>query len=106
MAMLCRLVGDWGRQVTFRATPTEWNSTCVDGRATRSRIGPRRIGIARAAIIGGPMFFAIACVPKVEVALPSEPIVINMNIKIEHEVRVRVDEDLEAMLREEDEETN
>ncbi|MBW2723207.1 MAG: YnbE family lipoprotein, partial [Deltaproteobacteria bacterium] len=32
-----------------------------------------------------------------------EPIVINMNIKIEHEIRVNVDQDLEALFEEEEE---
>jgi len=36
-----------------------------------------------------------ACSPKVQVEAPKEPIVINMNIKIEHEIRVRVDKDLD-----------
>ena len=32
-----------------------------------------------------------ACRPTVEVKAPQEPITINMNIKIEHEVRIKVD---------------
>jgi len=38
------------------------------------------------------------CTPKVQLAAPKEPIVINMNIKIEHEVRVRVDKDLDELI--------
>ena len=34
------------------------------------------------------------CTPTVQVQAPEEPIVINMNVKIEHEVRVKVDEEL------------
>jgi hypothetical protein len=37
----------------------------------------------------------VACAPKVQVEAPKEPITINMNIKIEHEIRVKVDHDLE-----------
>jgi hypothetical protein len=35
------------------------------------------------------------CTPRVAVEAPKEPITINMNIKIEHEIRVKVDKDLE-----------
>ena len=39
-----------------------------------------------------------SCTPRVEVAPPSEPITINLNIKIDHEVRVKVEKDLEQVL--------
>ena len=42
------------------------------------------------------VLFAGACTPKVEVSA-KEPITINMNIKIEHEIRVKVDKDLDSM---------
>ncbi|MCB0323399.1 MAG: YnbE family lipoprotein [Bdellovibrionales bacterium] len=38
---------------------------------------------------------ASGCTPRVEVAAPDKPITINMNIKIDHEVRVKVEKDLE-----------
>jgi len=38
-----------------------------------------------------------ACSPKVQVEAPKEPIVINMNVKIEHEIRVKVDKELDEM---------
>ena len=37
----------------------------------------------------------LACRPTVEVKAPQEPITINMNIKIEHEVRIKVDKALD-----------
>ena len=37
-----------------------------------------------------------ACQPTVKVEAPDKPIVINMNINISHEVRVKVDRDLEG----------
>ena len=43
-----------------------------------------------------------ACTPKVQVEAPKEPITINLNIKIEHEIRVKVDEDLENLFDEDD----
>lgn len=42
-----------------------------------------------------------ACTPRVEIAPPSEPITINVNVKIEHEIRVKVDKELDQVLSEE-----
>lgn len=43
---------------------------------------------------------ALGCTPRVEVAAPSEPITINLNVKIDHEVRVRVEKDLDKVISE------
>ncbi len=43
-----------------------------------------------------------ACTPKVEVAVPDKPITINLNVKIEHEIRVKVEKDLENLFEEAD----
>ena len=43
-----------------------------------------------------------ACTPKIQVEAPKEPITINLNVKIEHEIRVKVDEDLENLFDEDD----
>ena len=40
------------------------------------------------------------CTPTVKVAPPEEPITINLNVKIEHEVRIRIDKDLEEVFSE------
>jgi len=48
-----------------------------------------------------PSLFAcslLACTPRVEVLPPSEPITINLNVKIDHEVRVKVEKDLDQVL--------
>jgi len=42
-----------------------------------------------------------ACTPRVELAAPQEPITINLNVKIDHEVRVKVEKDLEDVLSKE-----
>lgn len=42
----------------------------------------------------------LGCTPRVEVAAPSEPITINLNVKIDHEVRVRVEKDLDKVISE------
>jgi len=39
-----------------------------------------------------------ACTPRVEVAAPDKPITINLNVKIDHEVRVKVDKELDRVL--------
>ena len=49
------------------------------------------------------LVLAIGCTPKVQVAPPEEPIVINLNVKIEHEIRVKVDKDLENLFEENEE---
>ena len=46
---------------------------------------------------------AIGCAPKVAIEAPKEPIVINMNIKVEHEIRVSIDQDLDDLFEEEEE---
>ena len=37
----------------------------------------------------------MSCTPTVKVAPPDEPITINLNVKIEHDIRVKVDKELE-----------
>lgn len=40
----------------------------------------------------------VGCTPKVEVAPSDKPITINLNVKIDHEIRVKVDKDLEQVI--------
>ncbi|UZJ42661.1 YnbE family lipoprotein [Prosthecochloris sp. SCSIO W1101] len=57
--------------------------------------------IAKGAMIGLLCSIAlISCKPTVKVEAPEKPITINMNIKIDHEIRVRLDKDIESMLDE------
>ena len=42
--------------------------------------------------------FLTACTPTVKVAAPEKPIEINLNVKIEHEIRVKVDQQLDDIL--------
>jgi hypothetical protein len=39
-----------------------------------------------------------ACNPTVKVEAPDKPIVINLNVKIEQEVRIKVDKDVENLV--------
>jgi len=49
-------------------------------------------------VIGGVVVVIGACTPRVEVAAPDKPITINLNVKIDHEIRVKVDKDLDQVL--------
>ena len=42
----------------------------------------------------------IACTPTVQGAMPSEPININLNVKIQHEILIKVDKQLDHLLDE------
>ena len=41
-----------------------------------------------------------ACSPTVTVQAPDKPITVNLNVKIDHEVKVKVDKDLDNVLGE------
>ncbi|MCB5227468.1 YnbE family lipoprotein [Alishewanella sp. 16-MA] len=52
----------------------------------------------RHALLGLGLVFALAaCTPKVEVALANEPININLNVKIQHEIYIKVDKQLDDL---------
>ena len=55
------------------------------------------LALAFVALVG----LASACQPRVAVEAPKEPIVIHMNIKIEHEIKVKVDRELESLFESE-----
>ncbi|MDJ0698224.1 MAG: YnbE family lipoprotein [Woeseiaceae bacterium] len=44
-----------------------------------------------------------ACSPTVTVEAPKEPIEINLNVKIEHHIKVQVDKELEDLFEEDSE---
>ena len=52
---------------------------------------PTRSGFALLALA------LVACTPTIQVAVPNEPITINLNIRIEHEIRVQVKEELDGI---------
>ena len=45
----------------------------------------------------------VGCNPTVKVEAPKEPIEINLNVKIEHHIRVQVDEELDDLFEEDSE---
>lgn len=55
--------------------------------------------IARLILLTGVVSALIACTPRIEVGA-KEPITINLNVKIDHEIRVKVDKELDQMFSE------
>ena len=64
-----------------------------------------RISIQLIAMIGVSLLQmnSLGCTPTIAIKAPKEPIVINLNIKVEHAIRMEVDRDLAAMIEEEKE---
>ena len=56
---------------------------------SRALVGSR--GRRRAALVG-IAFLAVACEPTIRIEAPREPITINLNIKLDAEVRVKIEE--------------
>ena len=54
-------------------------------------------------LTGITMALLAGCSPTVQVQAPKEPIEINLNVKIEHEIRVQVDKELEGLFDEDSE---
>jgi len=44
--------------------------------------------------------FLVGCNPTVKVEAPDKPIEINLNVKIQHEIRIQVDKNLEGLFAE------
>jgi|TARA_B100000315_G_scaffold77886_2_gene71215 hypothetical protein len=47
------------------------------------------------------VILVVSCTPTVQVAPPTEPITINLNIKIEHEIKIKVDKELDDLFESE-----
>jgi len=60
---------------------------------------PKRLSMGLGLFIS--LLFIWSCTPRVEVAAPEKPITINLNVKIDHEIRVKVEKDLEDVFSEE-----
>ncbi|WP_243448282.1 YnbE family lipoprotein [Candidatus Thiosymbion oneisti] len=78
--------GQWGSQETM-----------TRGLRVRSKGVPsmsRMVWVLLAATVG------VGCSPRVKVEAPDKPIEINVNVKIEQEVRIKLDETVERTLAE------
>lgn len=50
-------------------------------------------------LTGATLLLGVAgCSPTVKVAAPDEPITINLNVKVEHEIKVKIDKDLDQVI--------
>jgi hypothetical protein len=64
------------------------------------QLHPRLTRVLLAGLVGGIATTTLAaCTPTVKVEAPDKPIVINLNVKIEQEVRVKVDRDVDTLLQ-------
>jgi hypothetical protein len=54
--------------------------------------------MVRGAYICGGMVLLMGCAPEVQIRAPEKPIVINLNIKIDQEIRVKVEKDIDDLL--------
>ncbi|ABO24033.1 Lipoprotein [Shewanella loihica] len=49
------------------------------------------LSLAAVLLMGG-------CTPTVKIEPPEKPIVINLNVKIEHEIKIKVDKELDELI--------
>jgi hypothetical protein len=57
---------------------------------------PMRSSLAAGAVAAAAA--AVACTPTVKLQAPDKPIVINLNVKIDQNVKIQIDKDLEDLL--------
>lgn len=69
------------------------NGDMPPGRQTVRRLG-QLLGIALLAAV------VSACTPTVQMAAPKEPITVNLNVKIQHEIYVKVDKEVDELFSE------
>ena len=58
----------------------------------------RRIVGSLGLLAGAGLLVMAGCSPTVKVEAPDEPIEINLNIKIEQDVRIRMDKDVDSLI--------
>ena len=51
-------------------------------------------------LISGGVWAMAGCTPRVEVVPLDKPITINLNVKIDHEIRVKIEKELQEVLSE------
>ncbi len=54
--------------------------------------------VLRGAFLCGGIALLAGCAPEVRIRAPDKPIVINLNVKIEQEIRVKVEKDIDDLL--------
>lgn len=58
----------------------------------------RRRGNVQILVLVSVLWGVAGCTPRVEVVAPDQPITINLNVKIDHEIRVKVDKELDQVM--------
>lgn len=59
----------------------------------------KKIHVTRSILLAGATgALAAACTPTVKVQAPTEPITINLNVKIDQEVRIKLDREVEDLI--------
>lgn len=52
------------------------------------------------ALLGLTVLITTGCSPRIEVAVPQEPITINLNVRIDHQIQVKVDREIDELFQE------
>ncbi len=58
--------------------------------------------IYRIFLIAASVLLIGACTPTVKIEPPDKPIVINLNVKIEHEIIIKIDKELDTLLEDDE----
>jgi len=61
---------------------------------------PNRSPLTRVLMLSVLPLAMVACTPTVQMAAPKEPITVNLNVKIQHEIYVKVDKDVDDLFSE------
>ncbi|GAA0849710.1 hypothetical protein GCM10009113_29840 [Marinobacter szutsaonensis] len=63
----------------------------------QSRISAGTARLRQGAVILTLALLSAACTPTVQMAAPKEPITVNLNVKIQHEIYVKVDKEVDEL---------
>ncbi len=78
---------------------TCWDATDLREASKRHRIDSRKLLRTGASITALTLSLA-GCAPTVKVEAPDKPIEITMNVNINHEIRVKVEQDIDELVDE------
>ncbi|MCG8653684.1 MAG: YnbE family lipoprotein [Pirellulales bacterium] len=63
-------------------------------------LSSKTAALPRTGLLLAATFLFLGCEPTVKLKAPEKPIVVNLNVKIEREVKVKVDEEVDKLLQE------
>ena len=63
----------------------------------QSRTSAGTARLRQGAVILNLALLSAACTPTVQMAAPKEPITVNLNVKIQHEIYVKVDKEVDEL---------